>query len=304
MKKILLFCLVMLSIELPAGACDICGCGVGNYYFGIMPQFHRHFIGVRYRFSSFQSHLGLSARGLFVTKEQFQTTELWARFYPHRKVQLLTFVPYSFNSQTDNATTRHLSGLNDIMVVGNYNLLNTTQDTLPHLFKHNILVGGGVKLPTGKHTYSESDQQQVANANFQLGSGSLDFLLNLTYTLRYKRWGINTDLAYKMNTKNADGYKFGNRTTTNIALFYVQKIKQVGLMPHAGIYVEHSRQDVRKGDFVIETGGYLVAQTLGLDLYYKRFSVGGNYQIPLKQDLAEGHIKSNSRGVVHVTFML
>ncbi len=298
--SLLLLWVLLLPLDLPA--CDICGCGVGNYYFGVMPQFHKNFVGIRYRFSSFRSHIGMSEA--LATQEYFQTTELWGRYYIRPRLQMIAFLPYSFNRQVESNQTRYLQGLNDMMLMVNYNLLKTPEDTIPRLFKHNLLVGAGTKLPTGKHTYSEANQQQVANPNFQLGTGSLDFLLNLAYTVRYKRLGLNADLTCKINTANKDQYRFGNRVTSNIALFYVQKIKKVGIMPHAGVYIENSLQDFSKSDFVIDTGGYFVAQTWGIELYYKRFALGGNYQVPLKQDLANGHIQAHSRGLVHVSFML
>lgn len=298
------FLIVVWALMLPSAlpACDICGCGAGNYYLGIMPQFHKNFAGVRYRFSSFRSHIGMSAA--LATQEYFQTTELWGRYYPHPRLQILAFVPYSFNRQVESSVTRYLQGLNDAVLMGNFNVLKTPDDTIPRTLKHNIWVGGGLKLPTGKHTYTETDQTQVANPNFQLGTGSLDFLLNLAYTVRHKRVGLNADLTCKINTTNKDQYRFGNRVTSNIALFYVQKIKKVGIMPHMGVYIENSMQDFRQKEVVIDTGGYFVAQTIGAEVYYKRFSIGGNYQIPLTQNLANGHIQANSRGLVHVSFML
>lgn len=302
-KRFFLLLLVIFASANDSQSCDICGCGAGNYYFGMMPQFNKNFVGIRYRFSSFQSHIGLSASGLFETKERFQSTEIWARYYPHPKIQLLAFIPYSFNSQTDNTTTRYLDGLNDIVIMGNYNIFRTPQDTIVRVFKHNLLIGGGVKLPTGKHTYTETDLSQVANPNFQLGTGSVDFLLNLAYTIRHKRFGLNADLTCKINTKNNQDYKFGNRVTSNVSLFYIQKIKKFGVMPHVGIYMENSMEDIRQKDTVIDTGGYFVSNTSGLELYYNRFSIGVNYQIPLKQVLANGHIKGEQRGGAHISYV-
>ncbi len=302
MKKYILVWLFLILQPAVLPACDICGCGAGNYYFGIMPQFHKNFVGFRYRYSSFQSHVGMAS--MFATREQFQTTELWGRYYLHPKVQLLAFMPYSFNTQTDTQATRHLQGLNDAVINANYSLFKTKEDTIIHTWKHNLLVGGGIKLPTGKYNYEPTDATQVANPNFQLGTGSIDFLLNLTYTIRYKRLGISTDLSYKMNTKNNKSYLFGNRLTSNIALFYVQKVKKLGVMPYMGIYTEYSGQDARAGKVLTDTGGHWIAQTTGLELYYQRFSIGANYQIPLNQRLAKGHIIAQNRGVLHLSFML
>jgi hypothetical protein len=81
-KYFILF--VFIFIETNLIACDICGCGSGSYYIGLMPQFHKNFVGIRYRYSIFDSHLGHSHHGIFATQETFRTTEIWGRFYPHQ----------------------------------------------------------------------------------------------------------------------------------------------------------------------------------------------------------------------------
>jgi hypothetical protein len=285
--------------------CDVCGCGVGNYYFGIMPQFHRSFAGIRYRNKSFDSHLNISQSGnnqLFATQEKYQTLELWARMYAGSKIQLLAFIPYQFNQQTGNNFTKNLRGLGDMALIANYNLLNQTTDTVPRLFRHSVWLGGGVKLPTGQANFTE-DNTQVANANFQLGTGSLDFMLNLIYTLRYDQWGLNTDFTYKINTANQNQYHFGNRGNGTISLFYIQKLGSLALMPNVGSYLEFSARDKDKADWLAQTGGYVWFSSLGLEAYYKNFSVGFNWQNPINQQLAYGHIKAHQRTMLHFTVL-
>ena len=102
---------------------------------------------------------------------------------------------------------KSLKGLGDIVISANYNLINT-YDSADHFFKHNLLIGGGLKLPTGEFRAIENGL--TVNQNFQLGTGSLDFLFNFIYTVRRKNLGLNTELSYSRNTTNKDEYKFGN----------------------------------------------------------------------------------------------
>jgi hypothetical protein len=304
MKKNFLILLCFFTL-VASQACDICGCGVGSYYFGIMPQFNKNFIGLRYRNMQFESHLNSR---LLRTNEYFRTTELWGRFYINPKVQIMTFLPYSSNTQTDiNNTSKNLQGINDIVLMANYNLLNLSMknDTTMRTFKHSLWLGGGLKLPTGKYDFDEQDTGQVANPNFQLGSGSVDFLLTAFYNVRYKNWGFNQDLSYKINTKNGKDYRFGNRVSGNSNVFYIHQFsKKFAIMPYGGLYYEHSGKDHRAGQQILETGGHLIASNLGVDMYaFKRLNFGLNYQIPIRQNLGNGEIGAKNRLNVQVSVL-
>lgn len=293
---LLLFCLTAF----PSLACDICGCGVGNAYYGIMPQSYRNFIGVRYRYRTYDSHLNSQ---LLRTKETFQTAELWARLYPSKRIQVLAFVPYNFNDQKDAGSSARLSGLGDITLQANFNVLNTHMDTTMRAINHTLLIGGGIKVPTGKANFTD-DGSLGANANFQLGTGSTDFLLNAIYTLRYGSWGWNSDVSYRINTANAQHYRFGNRLSGATSLFYVTRAGKVQLMPNAGLAAEYSGKDLKDGVRNSQTGGYAVLGTAGVEAYFGRFVTGVNLQQPLSQRLAGGDSQARGRVMVHVTVLL
>lgn len=285
-------------------ACEVCGCGNGGSFFGILPQSHKGFIGLRYSYKSYDSHLSsvnLKAR------EDFWKTELWARAYPFKKVQVLTFVPYLINQQTIQKTGKelHLNGLGDVTALANYNIINTVNDTVNHRFNHNLLVGGGVKLPTGKYKYDLLSETEVANANFQLGTGIIDFLLNLVYTIRHKDWGLNYDFSYKINTQNSDNYTFGNRLNTNLALLYFQKINSdFTVIPNVGISFENAELDIKNKIRNTQTGGYSTFGSVGVESYYKNVSFGINYQKPIMQDLSGGELNANARLNLHFTVLI
>lgn len=304
MKKLLLLLILFANIS-TTNACDICGCGVGNYYLGIMPQFQSNFIGVRYRAYNYDSHLGHSHEGLFSSKEYFQSTEFWARYYPSRRLQVLAFVPYHFNRQETDGKNLYLSGLGDISLLASYQLIMPKADTINKQLRHNLWVGAGIKTNTGKYNFDENDAAQVANPNFQLGTGSWDFLLNLTYTLRYQKFGLNVDANYKINTANAQKYRFGNRLSGTVAAFFVQKVTEnFALMPNVGIYAESSAVNLKNTFEVENTGGNLVALSVGMETYFfQKLSLGVNYQMPFAQNLANNQIQAHNRALVHLTWM-
>jgi hypothetical protein len=299
MRKILLFFIFIVIVN-TAHACEFCGCGVGNFYMGILPQFSKNFVGIRYQAQRFDSHVGLHPS--LATSEFFQSTEVWGRFYPAPRLQVMTMVTYHMNKQITTSGDIYLEGLGDVPVLANYNLINTTRDDEEHLVNHDLWTGGGIKLPTGKYKFQETPSE-VANANFQLGTGSVDFFINSFYTLRYKQIGLNADVTYKMNTYNNDQYRFGNKINGSASFVFIQQIGSLGIMPSAGIYVEESAQN-KSGDIVIaDSGGSATFTNAGLQLYWGKISMGGSYRSPISQNLAKGRIKANDRLMLHVTFL-
>lgn len=280
----------------------MCGCGNGGTFFGMLPQSHLRFVGLRYKQVSFDSHL---TSKLLRTQESFQTAELWGRLYPFKKTQVLFFVPFAMNTQTmlSSGDKASLQGLGDVTLMAHYNLFNTFWDSTAHAITQSLMIGGGAKLPTGRYKYDEQSVSEVANANFQLGTGSVDFIANVIYTLRYKDWGLTTNMAYKMNTDNSNQYRFGNRFTTNASVFRTIPIANVTLMPNAGLYYEHSQQNQVNGLANNLTGGDLLAGSVGVESYFKHVSLGINSQLPLAQQLVSGQIKQYHQLTIHLSIL-
>lgn len=297
------FLFLLLYPAMPLAACDLCGCSNSGSFFGILPQGHRGFVGVRYRYGSYHSHLSslnLSSR------ETFRTTELWGRFYPLRRVQVMAFVPYQINEQTllKTGKTIPLRGLGDVSAMAQYNLLNTFMDNNGvRRVDHNWLVGGGIKLPTGRYRYDENSLSEVANANFQLGTGSTDWMLTTIYTARYKKWGTNVDASYRLTATNPDGYRFGNRLNSSVSLFYLSSVGPRSIMPNVGLFVEQAGHDTRLGVANQQTGGYAAHLSLGTEVYIDQFSVGVSYRHPVAQHLSDGELRANDQFSTHVTYL-
>jgi hypothetical protein len=121
--------------------------------------------------------------------------------------------------------------------------------------------------------------------------------------IRYRKFGVNADISYKINTQNSQNYRFGNRLSGNLQAFYIRRLGSFGFMPSGGFYFEKSATDLKNNYLVENTGGGLLATSLGMDMFFKRISVGTNYQIPIAQDLADGQIKAHNRFLVHFTFL-
>lgn len=288
-------------ISIQSFACDICGCGLGNYYIGMVPQFGRRFVGLRYQYQPFHTHLSNDPSQF--SNDYFQTVELWGGMNIGKKWQVLAFVPYSFNVQNSDDGKSQKSGLGDVAAILNYSLLEHSSLTKKgKAIYQQLWIGGGIKLPTGKTEIDPGASDLVAIANSQLGSGSTDFMLNAAYSLHIDKWGFTSNVTYKINTASKENYKFGNRLSSNSFLFYTIQSRKLSLSPNIGFQYEHSNANSLGSAKVDQTGGFSSFATVGVEAGISKINIGFNVQNPLSQDYALGQTKSGLRAMAHVTF--
>jgi hypothetical protein len=267
-----------------------------------MPQFEKHLLGIRYRQSSFSSHLNQGST-LFATTEEFRAAELYGRFYLGERWQLLATLPYNYNNQRTATQEKKLSGLGDASLLVNYRLLDASTSMNNKLLKHQLWLGGGLRLPTGNSDFNELDAGQVANPNFQLGSGSLGYIGQLNYTARLAKVGFTATGLAEYWHPNAGGYQFGKRFGGAGNLFYIKQIKNWGLMPSLGAQYSYAYRNRQDAEQLRQTGGQLLLATAGLDVFLGKIAGGFAYNHPLSQSLAAGHIQANAAYTAHLSWL-
>lgn len=302
MKRI--FITVIVScILFSASACEICGCGVGNFYLGLLPHFNSKFFGVRYQYMHYHTQLASDASQY--SNDYYKTVELWGGINIGSKLQLLAFVPYHINKQFTDDGIKTENGLGDVSLLLNYNLFHGRNSTGKHLVEQQLWLGGGVKLPTGKNNVDVNDPLvNPGDVNSQTGSGSTDILLNASYDIAINKFGLNTSANYKINTANNTGYKFGNRFTANTFAYYKLRAMGLGIAPNAGLLYEHAAINNLNKSTVVETGGHLLSVAGGLEMNFKTIALGANVQLPVAQNFAEGQTTAKLKGLIHLTFAL
>jgi len=306
MKNIIVTIIFITGICSSAIACDICGCGAGSYYLGILPDFSSRIAGIRYRDNNVRTHIGPDGTTSYLTTDEaYHTMELWGGWTIKNKVRIMASVPLSYNTKKNMDADLSKTGLGDMTVQGFYRIWNKRSAVLKNkLLVNDLWVGGGIKLPTGKYEPADNDISGQSANLFQLGTGSADFLLGIMYDIRLQDAGINLSAAYKINTANKYEYYYGNKLSSSLQLYYKFRIKnKVTIAPNLGAGYEYSVHDLNEGYKVYTSGGYALYGTAGAELNYKRFALGGNYQPPLKQELANGAIKAGNRLMMHLSFM-
>ena len=301
MKKLLFVLSVVLISSVKTMACDICGCGVGNYYIGILPQFDHRFIGIRYNYSHFTTRMADDATQF--SKDFYQTVELWAGWNIGKRFQVLTLLPYNINHQVSDDGVNNRRGVGDIMVLANYKLLDITPDQEGNKkISQQLWIGGGIKFATGKFDIEQNAPDVAAIANGQLGSGSTDFLLHTMYNLHIGNWGINTNANYKINTVNKQGFRFGNKLSAGSFAYYTINAGSVIINPNIGILYEHNDGNDLQSSKVNLTGGSLLQTSVGAEISFNKIAVGFNTQLPIAQNFAEDQTRAKNKGMVHLTF--
>lgn len=276
---------VGLLISSPVWACDVCSFNAGGNYFGVLPQFQRHFVGLRYQYREFHSaHHGLTTAPS-TSHEVFHTLDLWGRYVPHPKWHIFAFMPMHYFRRIEEGQSSISRGLGDLSFMAQY-VAWQTSDSSRSAWRQALRFGAGIKLPTGNNQVLEDGA--LLHENMQPGSGSVDFPTSLIYTLRHKKIGVNVECAYRLNRENKAGYHFGNQFQTSLRWFYWQKWGELALLPQAGMSYTYAYTDLEQGDKVEFTGGYQSVWQLGLDMYWRNMAIGLSYHRPLKQHLASG----------------
>jgi hypothetical protein len=301
MKKIFVALLLLLSFNLTK-ACDICGCGVGNFNPYMFPHLAQKFISVGYNYRYYRSNAHDDLGNEMLNKEYYQSFSVAGQFTIAQRLELMGYLPFQSNLQKGPEGNKSLNKLGDAIFLANYRLLDHISSG--NKLRQTVVAGGGIKLPTGSYQYEEGSEKEVDNANFQAGTGSTDFLLNGSYSLQYKKIAMNMGITYKMNTSNKEDYRFGNRLLTVVQFKYIKDIRNISIIPNMGLIVEKMNQDRESGASIDHTGGHNVQATIGLDVNNRKIAAGIFYSKPIKQDLAMGHIQAMPGVNVHVSFIL
>lgn len=296
MKRFVIVALFICAAQ-SARACDVCGCSASNQSLGILPQFYRHFIGVQYQYRSFSSaHPSIfEGRPDERSEEQYNTLQLWGRYYVGKRVQLFGFVPYNNNIRNADGARTVTSGIGDVSLLANVLLIKA--DSADDNWQHTLLAGGGIKLPTGAYNgITALDRQGLPN--MQAGTGSFDFAVNANYTTRYKQSGFNVDASYTLTTPNKERYKYGNRLGLGTLGFYWWQLKSWSVLPQAGVRYEYTLHDYDNYDrkwLNEQTGGHMLFASIGTQVYYKRFGCQFVYHIPVSQRYSNGYVTAKQR---------
>jgi len=302
MIKSYILTIILFVLLLNASACEICGCSNSNFQIGILPTFSKGFVGIRYGTASFHSQVSTDATQF--SSDFTHTTELWGG-YNMKKWQFMAFLPYlSTRKESDDGVTTS-RGLGDALLLVNYKILGSVQlsSNEQTTVQNNLYVGGGIKLPTGVNTVDPNNPNfNIGDFNSQAGTGSVDYLMNLTHNIAWNRSGVVTNIAYRVNGANQQDYRFGNRTYLNMVYYYSITLSSVKVKPNAGINYQSNAINTFQGARVESSDGYNLNATVGVNFLYRKMGFNAMAFLPVAQNMYDGQTQLKSRALFGLTY--
>lgn len=285
MKKIncvLSISLLLISFVTDMVACDMCGC-----FMGILPSDRRSFGGIYYRYRSFSGQDVNGSKsfpdgGMKVMHtdhgsapvptdgyEIYRAVEFRARYYLHSRLQLNVILPYVMNDGYESAAYSSVHGIGDLSLLAGWQLIDEAETGK---FRHRLLLGAGVKLPTGISDAGVNDERYPLM--FQCGTGSHDLLTYATYQLAYDKLGLTMTPLFKFNGENEFNEKIDNSLSFTGSLFYKLEVsEQFQLLPSAQFYYENTKGEIVNSEPVKGTLMHVAMAGPGIDVYWKNLGL-------------------------------
>lgn len=307
---------LLLAAAPSARACDICGC-----FMGITPYDNQSGFSLMHRYRIFNGYqdLGQSpqfrpdgARIAFPTSlnsdngyehdhkgnptdfEAFRVVELRGKYFLSRRVELNAFLPYVMNTSQINGKQLNASGVGDVTVFAGYHLIRAIETAG---VQSRLIVGGGVKLPTGNFQRTNAAGERYPLLN-QVGTGTTDGFVYANYIGSYRSLGLSVNSSYRVASENKFSNSLAPSTATFASLFYrIPLGTNWQVYPSAQFFYEKTKGEMLDGQL---TGEHAMNNALlgpGLDVYYKNVSLNTSIQLPV-YTAATDHPASAGRLVV------
>lgn len=307
----LILLLLFIFLSDAAKACDICGS-----FMGLTPYTNRNSISLLHRYRIFNGYRSYQEQSSFFPPSAYRTMhlqhdsvpealkahsskdfesykifELRFKYFVHRRIELNVFAPLLDNKAKTNDVYEHHTGFGDVSLNAGYHLIVPGEEKET---KHKLVVGAGIKLPTGNY-YAHSSTSQRLPFEMQPGTGSTDGFVYLNYIFMYEKIGFNLSGNFKFNGKNRYQERVGNSTTDFVSIFYKTKLGNVFLYPSVQANYEYTKGIYVKKVVQPSTMMNVLMIGPGLDVYYRSFSLNAAWQFTIYEKVLSGDLQSAGR---------
>lgn len=276
-------------------ACDACGCSNtgGNFGFGDLSE--KNSFTLRFLNQEYSSKENLFNNSPW-SSEYFNTIQALSLNSIHKKIKILTIIPYHFLRREASSFSNSLSGIGDISVLGIYEIYSSKDE---QQIKQKWYASLGLKLPTG--TYQSSFRGNT-NPGFQLGTGSFDYLFLTEYQVAFKNFNWSSFINYLYKTENNKDFRFGNQINFSSIFGYKISINKIILFPQLGYAYERTAENIDFGVMIPKSDSELHLLRMGIDAKWKNITFGGHYFDPVSQNLFNRTVRLQHRFNISITY--
>lgn len=311
--------IVLLFSSVQLLACDLCGC-----FIGVLPYDNQSSFSIQHRyriFSGFEGNSGAvfpsgayrlpatspsvlhgSHTGMVMHNpgdfESYKVFEMRGKWFIHPRWEVSAIVPYSDNKSLNLDEKIHTSGFGDITLLTAWHLIKKMPD---EKFRHRLVAGLGIKLPTGNFKQTTEDGDRVM-LMMQSGSGSTDGIVYLAYTGGgYNfRWGMSATGKY--SGKNSFGEQLSPSESTTAFAGYLLTAGQVKCIPQIQVF-----QEYLKGLFTNETLDEMAGMNAMLagpaaSLFYKNMQADMGYQFAVYDHTNTMNLQNKGRMFISLSW--
>jgi hypothetical protein len=231
-------------------------------------------------------------------RENYHRIALNLRWFISRNWNLQASIPFTANNERWPDGGKRGAGISDITLMVNRGLI--VKDEFNKAVR--VFVGAGVKLPSGWRFRRLEDR--VYYFDIQGTTETLDLLFQTDITLRSGNNGLIANAAFRVNTENANGIRYGNFLNVNLNYFRKFDLPALNmrLLPYAGTYLESFAGRFRHQELEYGSGGTLLFANLGLNGFVGKFAFRPEVQIPVAQWLKGRQLKSRAIANMNIDF--
>jgi len=198
-----------------------------------------------------------------------KVTKLKMKYGVPENLELKMALPYISKQSKSSTTDYKNSGLGDLLLKANYQILNQKKGA-PIFWSVSL----GIKLPTAD---TNREYNSTVIPTMQLGSGSKDYYLETGVSKFFERSRIDGYLSYVKTSKGDNNYQYGD--TKKAELGYAYSItKPLGVQAVLS-YMKKAKHK-QNGQELNHTGGSVVYITPGI-----------TYKINKNYDISAGYTK-------------
>lgn len=304
MKNIVVgFSLLLISSN--SFACDVCGCAVNPGMGDVIPGVFSNYFGIRSNVRHFKSeHFSFLGEPPIHSDEWFHTTEIYGRYSPIRRVQILGFIPYNAVAKSeDKQDIVWANGLGDIRLKVNTLLIDKIDTVQKSIF--NVFVGGTVKFATGRYDFIDGESNFFRRTMLP-GTGTIDYSLGADILYRKGNIGGIASFSYSWRGENDLKYNFGNVTFGQISGYYQLRRPKSSYMFEIGVITTHleADYDMRFKEKQIYTEGWMISPMLKVTRFSEKWSVFAMFNKAAVQNLAQNQVQQRYQFDIGITRFL